>query len=117
MIGSLRQRVRAYLDEVIYEADEPGTGFHSKEWTRGDVIVYQTLIIAAALFLLSIVALIVAVLAWPSITAALWPYINAGLQFTWVKLLAVGILIGGGWLLFMVRTIRAYLDLRQRIRA
>src|SRR5258708_4252844 len=104
MIVKLRQRIRSYLDEVIFEGSGHTYGMPPlKNVTRREMIKLHLAIIAlvsaVVLFFLLIVAL-----AWPSFAATLWPYINAGLQFTWIKLFALAVLTGVGWLLFKVRT-------------
>jgi hypothetical protein len=105
MIVKLRQRIRSYLDEVIFEGSDdddsmpPLEAVTRREMIAGGVVSYA-LLSGVVLFLL----LIVALLAWPFLAAALWPYISAGLQFTWIKLLALAVLTGVGWLLFKVRT-------------
>jgi hypothetical protein len=113
MIVKLKQRIQSYLDEVIFEGSVHTYGLPpSKDATRREMIKLHMAIIGLAGAAI-LVFLLIAALARPSFAAALWPHINAGLQLTWVKVLALAILIGAGWLLLAL----AIVKLRQRIRS
>src|SRR5207253_1647682 len=103
MIVKLKQRIQSYLDEVIFEGSVHTYGLPpSKDATRRGMIKLHMAIIGLAGAAI-LVFLLIAALARPSFAAALWPYISAGLQLTWVKVIALAVLIGVGWLLFQVR--------------